>query len=365
MPNSLFHPPAPPTPRRFAELVTGNVLQFFGSVLVLDGGVAAFVMQRQGNGAGVLLGALTAAVGGVMYFLAPMRFNTAWVTVRGPRSPEAARRLVLYLRPFELDAGMLLQLLVGSSCGLAVCASLWLQPRFMAPWPLWVIFCTAPLWVRVGQEQSLQSGFGSFGRLITFSHPRKRLQPIGAWRYQASSQWKDDATNYMRQARLVIFRPGSSPSIEWELHQLLDTVPAERILFYLRFRGSARQRQRAWEAFRGQVRTHIPANLPDTPGRARYLLIDRQGNARLFAPDNRPKALLAQLFSGDFDCERLRPVLEALGDDFRIEPETGLRRFLTRSMWQPLWVQVAIICISGCGVALLLTTFIVIFLLAR
>ena len=25
----------------------------------------------------------------------------------------------------------------------------------------------------------------------------------------------------------MIFRPGSSPSIAWELHQLLDTVPAE------------------------------------------------------------------------------------------------------------------------------------------
>jgi hypothetical protein len=359
MPKSLFYPPAPPTPRGFAELVTGNYVQFLGSVLVLAGGVAAFVMQRQANHAGVLLSELAAAVGGVLYFLAPMLFNTAWISLRGPRSPEAARRLLLYLRPFELDVGRLLQLSVGASCGLAVGAVLWLQPRFWYPWPLGVMFCTIPLCVRLGEEQSLQSGFGSFGRLITFSQPRKRLQPIGAWRHQASDQWKDDVTNYMRKARLVIFRPGSSPSIEWELHRLLDTVPVERILFYLRFHGSAARRQRAWEAFRGQVWAHIPANLPDTPGRARYLLIDRHGNARLFAPDNRPTTLLAQMFSGDFDCERLRPVLEALGDDFRIERTMRLRRLLTFSVWQPLRVQLAIICIFGCAAALVITALIV------
>ncbi|MEW5925930.1 MAG: hypothetical protein AB1941_00450 [Gemmatimonadota bacterium] len=364
MPKSLFYPPAPPTPRGFAELVTSNYVQFLGSVLVLVAGVEAFVMQRQANDAGVLLSELAAAVGGVLYFLAPMLFNTAWISLRGPRSPEAARRLLLYLRPFELDVGRLLQLSVGASCGLAVGAVLWLQPRFWYPWPLWVMFCTAPLFVRVGEEQSLQSGFGSFGRLITFSQPRKRLQPIGAWRHQASDQWKDDVTSYMREARLVIFRPGSSPSIEWELHRLLDTIPVERILFYLRFRGSAGRRQRAWETFRGQVWAHIPANLPATPGRARYLLIDRAGNARLFAPDNRPRALLAQLFSGDADRERLRPVLDALGDGFRIEPETGLRRFLILSTWQPLRVQVAIACIFGCAVAAGLTVLVVALVLA-
>jgi hypothetical protein len=362
---SLFHPPAPPTPRGLAELVTGNYLQFLGSVLVLGGGVQAFVMQHRGNGAGVLLAELVAAVGGVVYFLAPMRFNTAWVTVRGPRSPEAARLLLLYLRPFELDAGMLLQLAVGAACGLAVAAVLWLQPGFPMPWHVWALFCTVPLWVRVGEEQTLQNGFGSFGRLITFSHPRKRLQPIGAWRYQASDRWQDDAKNYMLQARLVIFRPGSSPSIEWELHQLLDTVPAERILFYLRFRGSAERRQRAWEAFRDQVWTHIPANLPDTPGRARYLLIAGSGNSRLFAPDNQPTALLAQLFSCDFDRERLRPVLEALGDDFRSEPATGLRRITAFTSWQPMWAQVVVACILGLGVSLVLTPLIVVLLLAR
>ncbi|HEX2207578.1 MAG TPA: hypothetical protein VHG93_07830 [Longimicrobium sp.] len=361
---SLFHPPAPPTARRLAELVTGNYLQFLSSVLVLCGGMAAFVMQHRGDSAGVMLAELAAAAGGVTYFLAPMRFNTAWVTVRGPRSPEAARRLLLYLRPFELDARMLLQLSVGASCGPAVGAILWLQPLFAFPWPLWVIFCTLPLGIRVGEEQGLQNGFGSFGRLITFSQPQRRLQPIGAWRYQASGQWKDEATSYMREARLVIFRPGSSPSIEWELHQLLDTVPAERILIYLRFRGSAERRQRAWEAFGSQVRAHIPANLPPTPGRARYLLIDGHGNARLFTPDNRPAALLRQLFSGDFDCERLRPVLEALGDGFRMEPATGLRRF-TRLIWQPLWVNVAIALIVGFGAALVLTALIVALVLAR
>lgn len=361
---SLVHPPTPPTPRGLAELITGNYLQFVGSVLVLCGGMAAFVMQQRGDGAGVLLAEVAAAVGGVTYFLAPMRFNTAWVTVRGPRSPEAARRLLLYLRPFQLDARMLLQLSVGAACGPAVAAMLWLQPVSGFPWPMWVIFCTLPLGIRVGEEQDLQNGFGPFGRLVTFSQPRRRLQPIGAWRYQASGQWKDEATNYMREARLVIFRPGSSPSIEWELHQLLEAVPAERILFYLRFRGSAQRRQQAWDAFRAQVWTHIPAKLPQSPGRARYLLIDGRGNARLFAPDNRPGALLRQLFSGDFDCERLRPVLEALGDDFWMEPATGLRRF-TRLLWQPLWVNVAIACIVGVSAGLVLTPIIVVLLLAH
>jgi hypothetical protein len=362
---SHFHPPGSLTARGFAELVTGNCLQFLGSVLVLCGGMEAFVMQHRANSTGVLLSELTAAAGGVTYFLAVMRFNTAWVTLRGPRSPEAARRLLLYLRPFELDAGLLLQLSVGASCGLAVSVALWLQPRSAIPWAVWVIFCTAPLSVRVGEEQGLQNGFGSFGRVITFSQPRKRLQPIGAWRYPASDDWKEEVTSYMRAARLVIFRPGSSPSIEWELHRLLETVPAERILFYLHFQGFAGRRQRAWEAFRGQVRTHIPTNLPDSPGRARYLLIDRRGNARLFAPDNRPAALRAQLFSGDFDRERLRPVLEAMGDGFRVEPATAFRRFLTFSMRQPLWVYVVIACMIGFGAGLVLTPFILALVLAR
>lgn len=362
---SRFHPPAPPTPRGLAELVTGNMLQFSGSVLVLAGGAGAFVACFRGHAAGVLEWEVAAAAGGVVFFLAPMLFNTAWVSTRRPRSPDAARLLLLYLRPFELDVGALLQLAVGASCGLAVCAVLWLQPRFPLPWPPWVLFCTVPLWVRVGEEQRLQDAFGPFGRLITFRHPGKRLQPIGAWRHRAAAEWTDEVTAYMRQARLVIFRPGSSPSIRWELDRLLATVPADRILFHLRFRGSASKKQQAWDAFRAQLGKHPPARLPDTPGRARYLWIDRGGNARLFAPDNRPATLAAQLFSGDFDCERLRPVLEALGDDFRLEPRTGIRRFLMPTMWQPMWVQVVVIFVTGLGVAALATAILVALLLAR
>src|SRR5262249_43738287 len=138
------------------------------------------------------------------------------------------------------------------------------------------------------------------------------------------SNWRQEVINYMTRARLVIVRPGKSEGIQWEINQLFNGVSNKRILFYLRFRGRKRSKEKAYEAFRSNLPSHIqilfPVELPKRLEKAPYLIFDSAWNPCFIPEANRPRDLIEQIFSrsGDLYTDRFRPVLDALG----IEPYT-------------------------------------------
>jgi hypothetical protein len=296
---------------------------------------------------------VAASIGGVLFFLSPMLFNTGWA-VALPYSETASRATLLYLRPFGLDVGPILQLSVGASTGLV----LHLSTR-----PFHCLVAVLLLFVRVGDEQRLQYAFGAFGRLITFRQPGRKLQPVGAMRLSAEQDWKRDVARRMLVARLVIVRPGESESMRWEVVQALRTVPPERLLFHLRFRGLRPRRQRAYEQLRAQLQAFLPVDLPERFPSATWLVIDPAWRPHFIRVSHRPIDLVRQALSGDFERERLRPLFAALGHEFRLKHLT-LREKFTNLMWQPPLVTAVVGLVFSAFIAVIAAVCLVALLLA-
>jgi hypothetical protein len=364
----MVYPPAPLTTRR--EFIKGSVMQLTGLALFLSGGTGAlFAHERSvamsAGRAGVLCFEAIAALGGLVFFLGPMLYNTSWTTARGPGSRAVADRLLLYLRPFELDVRTALQLSFGLSTGALLHLMLSLDPGRPLEWPDWLGACAIPLFIRIGEEHRLQRAFGSFGSLVTFGYPGRRLQPMGAWRYQATRAWKREAIRFMRTARLVIFHPGDTESIRWELHRLVMVVPPEKIVFYIRFRGWKQRKRRAWDSFRSDLQSLMGVELPPEPGRADFLLIGRDGKPRFFAPNNRPGDVVRQLLSGNFDRERLRPVFAALGEGFELAPLPLREKVFGILLWEQKLVYFVYVLVVGVIGSVVILAYVIILALTR
>ncbi len=287
---------------------------------------------------------IAASIGGVVFFLSTMLSNTSWIDAL-PVAEAASDKTLLYLRPFELDMNSLLQLSIGAAAGLV----LHLSSRGDA----YQCLLSIPLLcIRVSDEQNLQYSFGAYGRLVTFRQPGRRLQPVGALRLSANDDWKRDVARRMLDARLVIIRPGRSESMRWEAIQALRTVPPERLVFYLRFRGRKAQRQSAYDSFRQQLQAFVPVDLPVRLPMATYLVVDRAWTPHFFSVSNRPTDLVRQALSGDFDRERLRPLFAVLGQDGLREP-LSLRERLSNTSWASPLVSLiigfvfAVVCAVG------------------
>jgi hypothetical protein len=299
-----------------------------------------------------------AAVGGVLFFLAPMIFGSASVAPVTRSWNGAERMLFLYLRPFELDARNVLQLMVGASAG--VLAYLALLKGF------WIPFSFLPMIINISKEQSFHDALAPLGEFIACGRPGERLQPVGASRVYVEGDWRREITEYMARAKLVIVRPGDSPSIRWEVGQVLATVPPERILFYLRFRGRGERKERAYETFRACVRARLHAELPERLGHAQYLMFDTSGRPHFVREADRPAELIRQIFSrsGNAATDRFRPVLKAL--NIKLPPQPN--NLLNNAVHVFLWLSTLILITSVIAAAvfvLLLSSLLALRLLGR
>lgn len=297
------------------NITKGSFLQGSGLLIVLAGAVGVHLTRWEVfgfslTGVPAWCFGVIAAVGGVQFFLGPMVFGLASAGPARRRQGGPEKMLFLYLRPFELDVRNILQLTAGASAGVLA------YVIRLEGWGLALSFL--PLIINISKEQGFYYALAPLGEFIACGRPGERLQPVGAARVYVKGDWKQEITEYMARARLVIVRPGSTPSIRWEVLQVLKTVPLERVLFYLRFRGRGERRQREYEEFRDCVRPHLPAELPERLGRTQYLIFDASGQPHFLREANRPTELIRQLFSrsGDVTADRFRPVLKALG----IEP---------------------------------------------
>jgi hypothetical protein len=328
----------------FRNVTRGSLIHGSG-VLVILAGSTGVTLTKQGMFGFVLTGiplwcfGVVAAAGGVMYFLAPMVYGSGSVAPASPGEPE--RMLFLYLRPFELDARNVLQLLVGASAGILAYFS-WLVA-------VGIPIAFLPIAFSISKEQDFRNALDALGDFVAFGRPGERLQPVGASRLYLRDDWKQEITRYMGRARLVIVRPGNSPSIRWEVRQVLRTVPPERIVFYLRFRGWGKGKQRAYERFRRRVRTHLGAELPERMGAARYLVFDASGRPRFIREANRPSELSRQVLSrsGNVATDRFRPVLQAVG----LEPPVQANNLMDNLMHVFVWLA-ALLSVTLLGAAL-------------
>lgn len=302
------------------NVTRGSLLKGSGLLIALAGAVGVHLTRWDVfgfslTGVPTWCGGVVAAVGGVLFFLGPMAFGMASADPARRPAVGPERMLFLYLRPFELDARNVLQLTVGASAG-ALAYLLRLEGLGLA-------LSFLPLILNISKEQSLHDALAPLGEFIACGRPGERLKPVGAARVYVKGDWKQEITEYMVRARLVIVRPGSTPSIQWEIAQVLKTVPHERILFYLNFRGWGKRKQKGYEEFRDCVRPYLRAELPERLGRARYLVFDAAGQPRLLREDNRPLNLVQQLYSrsGDVTADRFLPILKALGIELPPRPK--------------------------------------------
>lgn len=329
----------------FQNVTRGSLGQGLG-ILVITAGSTGVYLAHWGIFGFVLTGVplwcfgVVAAAGGVLFFLAPMAYGSASVApARSPGEPE--RPLFLYLRPFELDARNVLQLFVGASAGMLAYLNL-LDG-------IWIPLAVVPVVLNISKEQSFKDALGSLGDFIAFGRPGERLQPVGAKRLYLTDEWKQEIAGYLARARLVIVRPGNSPSIRWEVRQVLKTVPPERIVFYLRFRGWGKRRQRNYEAFRRCVRARRGVELPQRLGADRYLVFDASWRPHFIREANRPSELIRQILSrsGNVVTDRFRPVLQAVG----LEPPLQANNLVDNAVHVFVWLC-AIFSVTIVGAAL-------------
>ncbi len=326
--------------------VTAGSLLHGGGLLAMVSASTGMSLTRWGMFGVVLSGippwcfAGLAAAGGVLYFLGPMVYGSSSVNAASRDEPE--RMLFLYLRPFELDTRNILQLFVGASAGILVYSIL----LDRTGWPIALL----PAVLNISKEQDFRDALAPLGNLVAFGRPGERLQPVGASRLHLEDGWQREITRYMARARLVIVRPGGSPSIRWEVGQVLRTVPPERILFYLRFRGWGKKKERDYEDFRSCVRAHLGVELPERLGRARCLVFDARGQPCFICEANRLSERVRQFLSrsGDVTTGGLRPVLQAVG----IEPPRQEKNVVGNVLHVFKWIA-ALISITVVGAALL------------
>jgi hypothetical protein len=290
-----------------------------------------------------------ASAGGILFFLGPMLFGS--VPTRPPSPTKTEEELFLYLRPFELDARSFVQLMVGASTGVVVYMGL-LKGLW---WPLAFV----PLVININKEQNFQDVFTSFGEFIAFGKPHEWLRPIGASRIYAQDDWK-------REVRYLI-RPGESESIRWEIEQLLELVPPERIVFYLQFRGWKKRKERAYRSFRTHLQSHVPTLLPKQLGRARFLLFDHSWHPHFIEEANRPSQLVRQLFSraGDVTRDNLRPVLKALNLDLPIQHNNWLNNLTTGGLWLGALFSAGVVLVAVLVAAIRIIAALTLFLLKQ
>lgn len=248
-----------------------------------------------------------AGLSGILFFLWPMIYGSEPEISIRQLSNKTERELFLYLRPFELDTRNFLQLTVGASIGILVYTNLIVG--------LWWIVSFVPFFINISKEQAFRDVFELLGEFIAFGKPKEWLRPIGASRIYTGNNWKREIENHMTQARLVVVRPGKGRSIRWEVRRVLRIVPPERILFYLRFRGWKKRREKAYEEFRNLFqKKHPTKKLPEQLGESPYLIFDTSWNPYFVREANRPAELARQYISrsGNIIIDRWRPVFKAL-----------------------------------------------------
>jgi hypothetical protein len=86
------------------------------------------------------------------------------------------------------------------------------------------------------EEEQLAKVLTAIGPVVAIGKPGEELPELGARRiYLRSEEWKERVSELMRKAALVVLRPGETPSVWWEISEVMKQVRPERRLLVLSF----------------------------------------------------------------------------------------------------------------------------------
>ncbi len=172
-----------------------------------------------------------------------------------------ARRPILYLRSFQLDAS------IGRRS--------WVE-RYLGTRPL------------ANAEQRMTRAMKKMGPVIAIGRPEERLPALGAARFYVShDRWQEKVADVVNVAQLVVWATGSTEGLQWELEHILSTLPPKRLAVFAHphvMKLSPAKREAEWRRFVETLGGAFPKPLPPTLGDARFFLFDDQWNPIPVAP---------------------------------------------------------------------------------
>jgi hypothetical protein len=117
------------------------------------------------------------------------------------------------------------------------------------------------------EEEQIARVMNKVGPLIAFGEPGESLPEIGAARlYAANDEWRQVLHRLTTNARIVILRLGTSPSLIWEFENVLRWVRPQQIVLLVPVNDSI------YMDFRQRSRSLMPHELPPLPSRRRRRL---------------------------------------------------------------------------------------------
>ena len=86
----------------------------------------------------------------------------------------------------------------------------------------------------VSAEEELADALAGIGPVIAIGKPGEPLPELGAARlYIGHDVWQAEVNALMQKAALVVVRVGASPGVLWEINQVLENLPRERLVLVL------------------------------------------------------------------------------------------------------------------------------------
>ena len=177
---------------------------------------------------------------------------------------------VLFLRPFDTDGGW---------DGAAPFE--FLRPRTWRKFPFSPTNMKISFLQLTGRnsfEQVLAYVTKKIGPMIAVGQPES--PPIlGAKNvYLGDDSWKGEVLNMAKRSQLVVLTTGITPGVLWEVRNMLETVPPQRLLLSI-YGNSPRKRKKNYAAFIENAQEFFPAGLPEDIDGDRFLTFDESWKA--------------------------------------------------------------------------------------
>jgi len=113
---------------------------------------------------------------------------------------------------------------------------------------------------KVTDERSLTHILNEIGPVIALGDPSERLPTLGIARMYVGEDWQQKVTDLVRRARLVVLRPGRTPSLRWEFQHVIQNAPPKKVLLLIP------SHKQNYEAFSSWAQMLFPKPLPTYKG---------------------------------------------------------------------------------------------------
>lgn len=251
--------PSEGSPRQpYRNRAAGRVLQTAGFLIGFMGVVFIFGSDRYDDAADMVLYGLGAVAGGYYVWFRGTRIASVSAE---QLLTEDRRDPVVFIRSFgEEERSYSVRSLMGLVRRTLVDPKLFSR-YFQAGASFW-----GPM-----QQFQFNRLFREIGPFIAIGKPGEKIPGMGAARmYVSDDRWQSVVGGFFRKARLVVVQPGTTPGLQWEINEMKQVVPPEKILFILP------EKEDDYHAFRSWIDKVLPVSMPETMPSARFLALDSQ-----------------------------------------------------------------------------------------